>query len=194
MLDGGNMSGNKVKIMTRGAMLASVFGVLGLINIYTGSFFDIIFAYIMVLAIAYYTYLYDYKAGLSVVAVTFIILFLIGELFFTFYATITLSLGLFYGYCLYHHKSKKFAKYGLMIVSAVKNFVIFYLLSGILQIDFFKESLEIYREIINFLPLLKNFISPDITYFLLWLLMFICESYVVRSYFDIVLYKIKKNK
>ena len=62
---GGNMSGNKVKIMSQGAMLASLFGVLGLINIYTGSIFDNIFSYIMVLALAYYAYLYDYKAALS---------------------------------------------------------------------------------------------------------------------------------
>ena len=36
------MSGSKVRIMAQGAMLASLFGVLGIINIYTGSFFDII--------------------------------------------------------------------------------------------------------------------------------------------------------
>ena len=39
------MSGSKVRIMAQVAMLASLFGVLGIINIYTGSFFDIIFAY-----------------------------------------------------------------------------------------------------------------------------------------------------
>lgn len=81
---GGNMSGNKVKIMSQGAMLASLFGVLGLINIYTGSIFDIIFSYIMVLALAYYAYLYDYKAALSVLVVTFVVLFLVGEMFFCF--------------------------------------------------------------------------------------------------------------
>lgn len=43
---GGNMSGNKVKIMSQGAIVGILFGVLGLINIYTGSIFDIIFSYI----------------------------------------------------------------------------------------------------------------------------------------------------
>ena len=89
------MSGSKVRIMAQGAMLASLFGVLGIINIYTGSFFDIIFAYIMVLGLTYYTYLYGYKAGSSVLAVTFVVLFLVGEMFFAFYATATLSMEYF---------------------------------------------------------------------------------------------------
>ena len=84
------MNGNKVKVMAQGAMLASLFGVLGVINLYTGSIFDIVLAYVMVIGLVYYTYLYDYRAGLSVLAVTFVILFLVGELFFTFYVTFTL--------------------------------------------------------------------------------------------------------
>ena len=42
---GGNMSGNKVKIMSQGAMLASLFGVLGLI-IYILEVFLILFFHI----------------------------------------------------------------------------------------------------------------------------------------------------
>ena len=121
------MNGNKVKVMAQGAMLASLFGVLGVINLYTGSIFDIVLAYVMVIGLVYYTYLYDYRAGLSVLAVTFVILFLVGELFFTFYVTFTLVMGIFYGYCLKHEKQKCFSKYGLMIISAIKNFLIFFL-------------------------------------------------------------------
>lgn len=120
------MNGNKVKVMAQGAMLASLFGVLGVINLYTGSIFDIVLAYVMVIGLVYYTYLYDYRAGLSVLAVTFVILFLVGELFFTFYVTFTLVMGIFYGYCLKHEKQKCFSKYGLMIISAIKNFLIFF--------------------------------------------------------------------
>lgn len=187
------MSGNRIRIMSRGAMLASVFGVLGLVNIYTGSVFDIIFAYIMVLAIAYYTSLYDYKAGLSVMAVTFVILFLVGELFFAIYASITLSLGIFYGYCLYNNKSSNFSKYGLMLISAFKNFLVFFILGGLLGLNVYREGLEIYREIVGAIPLLKKIISPEITFVVLWLFMFICESYIVRSYFGMLIDRIGKR-
>ncbi len=189
------MSGNKIKIMSQGAMLASLFGILGIINIYTGSAFDIIFSYIMVLALAYYTYLYDYKAALSVLMVTFVVLFLVGEMFFTLYASITLILGVFYGYCLYNNKSKRFSKYGLIIVSALKNIIIFFLLGGLLGIDVYKEGLEIYRDIMNVIPWLKNIVTPEISFALLWIFMFVCESYVIRAYFDIIIAKLsKRNK
>ena len=92
------MNGNKVKVMAQGAMLASLFGVLGVINLYTGSIFDIVLAYVMVIGLVYYTYLYDYRAGLSVLAVTFVILFLVGELFFTFYVTFTLVIKFNYSF------------------------------------------------------------------------------------------------
>lgn len=188
------MSGSKVKIMAQGAMISSLFGVLGIINIYTGSIFDIIFAYIMVLGLAYYTYLYDYKAGLSVLAVTFVILFLVGEIFFTLYASTSLIMGVFYGYCLKNQKSKSFAKYGLMVISAIKNFLIFFLLGGILGINVYQEGLEIYSDIVGVIPVLKNIFTPEITFCLLWLFMFVCESYVVRVYSDILIGKMMERK
>ena len=188
------MSGSKVKIMAQGAMIASLFGVLGVINIYTGSIFDIIFAYIMVLGLAYYTYLYDYKAGLSVLAVTFFVLFLVGEIFFTLYASSSLIMGVFYGSCLRNQKIKIFAKYVLMVISAIKNFLIFFLLGGILGINIYQEGMEIYGDIIGIIPGLKRVFTPEITFGLLWLFMFICESYVVRVYSDILIGKMMKRK
>ena len=65
----------KLKSWHKVRMLASLLVVLGVINLYTGSIFDIVLAYVMVIGLVYYTYLYDYRAGLSVLAVTFVILF-----------------------------------------------------------------------------------------------------------------------
>lgn len=188
------MNGNKVRVMAQGAMLASLFGVLGIINIYTGSIFDIILAYVMTVGLVYYTYLYDYKAGISVLLVTFVILFMVGELFFTFYVTLTLLMGVFYGYCLKHQKKKNFSKYGLMVISAFKNFLIFFLLGGLLGINAYQEGLEIYQEIINFIPIIKDFLSPEITFGLLWVLLFIGESYIVRVYSNLIVSKLMKRK
>lgn len=188
------MSGNKVKIMSQGAMLASLFGVLGVINIYTGSIFDIIFAYVMVLGITYYTYLYDYQAGLSVMAVTFVVLFLVGEMFFTLYASLTLLLGIFYGYCLKNHKDRRYSKYGLMVIAAIKNFLIFFILGGLLGINIYQEGLEIYRDLVGMIPILKNIFTPEIMFAILWIFMFFCESYIVRAYTNLLLGKMMKRK
>lgn len=188
------MNGSKVKMMSQGAMLASVFGVLGIINIYTGSIFDIVFAYVMAIGLVYYTYLYDYRAGLSVLAVTFVVLFLVGELFFTFYVTFTLIMGVFYGYCLKHKKSKGYSKYGLIIISALKNFLIFFLLGGLLGMNVYEEGMEMYREIIGFIPVLKGLLTPEITFILLWIFMFFCESYIIRIYSNLMMSKMMKRK
>ena len=171
------MNGNKVKVMAQGAMLASLFGVLGVINLYTGSIFDIVLAYVMVIGLVYYTYLYDYRAGLSVLAVTF-----------------TLVMGIFYGYCLKHEKQKCFSKYGLMIISAIKNFLIFFLLGGLLGINVYQEGLEMYREIISLIPMLKNILTPEVSFALLWIFLFISESYIVRVYSNIIVSKLMKRK
>ena len=68
-------------------------------------------------------------------------------------------------------------------------------MGGLLGIDVYKEGLEIYRDIMNVIPLLKNIVTPEIGFALLWIFMFVCESYVIRSYFDIIIGKLsKRNK
>ena len=96
---------------------------------------------------------------------------------------------------MHNNKSKRFSKYGLIVVSALKNFIIFFLMGGLLGIDVYKEGLEIYRDIMNVIPWLKNIVTPEIGFALLWIFMFVCESYVIRSYFDIIIGKLsKRNK
>ena len=188
------MNSGRIKMMTQGAMLASLFGVLGIINMYTGSLFDVLFTYVMVVILTYYTYIYDYQAGLIVLITTFFVLFLAGELFFTFFTSCTLLMGIFYGYCLKHQKSINFSKYGLIFISAIKNIVVFFILSGLLGIDVIKEGLEIYQGIINMIPFLQGILNPIIMFVVLWILMIICESYIIRVYSGLLIVKMMKRK
>lgn len=188
------MNSKRIKMMTQGAMLASLFGVLGIINLYTGSLFDVLFSYIMVVILTYYTYLYDYRAGLIVLITTFLVLFLVGELFFTFFTSFTLLMGVFYGYCLKHEKSNKFSKYGLIFISAIKNMVIFLILGSLLGIDIIKEGVTVYQGIIRMVPFLSGIFDPIVMFLGLWILVFICESYVIRVYSGLLLVKMMKRK
>lgn len=188
------MNHQRIKMLTSGAMLSALFGVLGIINLYTGSLFDIVFAYVMVVFLAYYTYKYDYQAGLMVVLAAFVVLFLVGEMFFTFFTSFTLILGVFYGWCLKRQKGLRFSKYGMIILSAIKNLVIFFVLGTLLGINVMQEGLEIYQGIIGMIPVLKNIISPEITFVLLWIIMFFCESYIIRVYSNLLIVKMMKRK
>lgn len=188
------MNRNKIQMMVKGAMLASLFGVLGMINIYTGTMFDVIFTYVMVVGIVYYTLQYDYQAALSVVFVTGVVLFMVGEMFFTIFSCLTLLLGVFYGACQKRHKNNQFIKWGLMLLSALKNAIIFFMLGKLLGMDPYQEGLEMYQEIIAIIPIIKNVINPTITYAVMWILMVIGESYIVRWYSDVFVLRMKKNK
>ena len=91
-------------------------------------------------------------------------------------------------------KQKCFSKYGLMIISAIKNFLIFFLLGGLLGINVYQEGLEMYREIISLIPMLKNILTPEVSFALLWIFLFISESYIVRVYSNIIVSKLMKRK
>ena len=100
----------------------------------------------------------------------------------------------FYGYCLKHQKSINFSKYGLIFISAIKNIVVFFILSGLLGIDVIKEGLEIYQGIINVIPFLQGILNPIVMFVVLWILMIICESYIIRVYSGLLIVKMMKRK
>ena len=105
--------------------MAAVFGVLSVINVYTGTMFDIIFIYLMTVALAYYTFKFNAKMAVLVLFTSTFILFLTGELFFTLYSFFTLPLGILYIYCQRH--DVKQTKWVLRGYSAFKNFIILFL-------------------------------------------------------------------
>ena len=80
--------------------MAALFGVLSVVNVYTGTMFDIIFIYLMTVALAYYTFKFNAKMAVRVLFTSTFILFLTGELFFTLYSFFTLPLGILYIYCI----------------------------------------------------------------------------------------------
>ena len=61
------MNNLKTKKLVQGAMIAGLFGVIALINTYTGGFFDIFFCYGMVSPLAWYGYHYSLKDNFIVV-------------------------------------------------------------------------------------------------------------------------------
>ena len=104
--------------------MAALFGVLSVVNVYTGTMFDIIFIYLMTVALAYYTFKFNEKMAVLVLFTSTFILFLTGELFFTLYSFFTLPLGILYIYCQRH--DVKQTKWVLRGYSAFKNFIILF--------------------------------------------------------------------
>ena len=124
--------------------MAALFGVLSVVNVYTGTMFDIIFIYLMTVALAYYTFKFNAKMAVLVLFTSTFILFLTGELFFTLYSFFTLPLGILYIYCI---KKNIDGKWILRVYSMLKNFVVLFLLFFFLNtfLLFLKFSVDIFH-------------------------------------------------
>lgn len=188
------MNTKKIKPIVQGAMLAALYGVLAIVNIYTGSMFDVLLAYIMVLPMSYYAREYSLKYSLLVAFASGVLLFMVGELFFLFFSIPTLLMGIFYGEALKRNLSNRATSIGLLCISAIKNFFVFFVFGSLLGISIWQEGMEIYQEVINLIPILKNIISPTVSFIILWVITFLCESYVVKVYSNLFLNRIMKKK
>lgn len=186
------MKNNPVLPIVQGAMIASIYGVFGIVNTYTGSTLDIILSYIMVLPMLWYAYEYNLKYTLSLYITSVVVVFICSQLLFWIFSIPTLLLGVFYG--IYKKRAGNHMLFGLFCISAIKNSISFFVFGGMMGISVFSEGKEIYQWVINLLPFLKDIISVEVSFLLLWLLIFICEAYCVMRYGDLFLQRIMKKK
>lgn len=186
------MNNNKTLPLVQGAMITSIYGVFAIINTYTGSAFDIIIAYIMLIPMMWYVYTYSVKYSISLYCASIAIIFICGNIMFGSFCIPTLLLGIFYG--IHKKKEGKHMLIGLVLVSAIKNSISFFVFSGMTGISVYKEGQEIYQELIHILPFLKDIINVEISFILLWLFIFICEAYCVMRYGELSLLLINKKK
>ena len=133
--------------------MAALFGVLSVVNVYTGTMFDIIFIYLMTVALAYYTFKFNEKMAVLVLFTSTFILFLTGELFFTLYSFFTLPLGILYIYCI---KKKIDGKWILRVYSMLKNYIVLFLLNSLLGLNTFTDAKDIYYSIVGVFPFLES--------------------------------------
>ena len=153
--------------------MAAVFGVLSVINVYTGTMFDILFIYLMTVALAYYTFRFNEKMAFLVWLTSTVVLFMSGELFFNFYSFFTLPLGILYIY--------------------FKNFIILFLLGSLLGLNTFQDTKEIYQSIVSVLPFLKSDFLMNSMFVILWLVLSFSEVYIIKVYTNIFILRMNKN-
>ena len=67
------MNREKTKQIVTGAFMAALFGVLSVVNVYTGTMFDIIFIYLMTVALAYYTFKFNAKMAVYYITISYFI-------------------------------------------------------------------------------------------------------------------------
>jgi hypothetical protein len=188
---GDEMNREKTKQIVTGAFMAALFGVLSVVNVYTGTMFDIIFIYLMTVALAYYTFKFNEKMAVLVLFTSTFILFLTGELFFTLYSFFTLPLGILYIYCL---KKNIDGKWILRVYSMLKNFVVLFLLNSLLGLNTFTDAKDIYYSIIGLFPFLESDFLKNGMFIILWVVLSFSEVYIIKVYTNLFILRMNKNK
>lgn len=185
------MNREKTKQIVTGAFMAALFGVLSVVNVYTGTMFDIIFIYLMTVALAYYTFKFNAKMAVLVLFTSTFILFLTGELFFTLYSFFTLPLGILYIYCI---KKNIDGKWILRVYSMLKNFVVLFLLNSLLGLNTFTDAKDIYYSIVGLFPFLESDFLKNGMFIILWIVLSFSEVYIIKVYTNLFILRMNKNK
>lgn len=188
---GDEMNREKTKQIVTGAFMAALFGVLSVVNVYTGTMFDIIFIYLMTVALAYYTFKFNEKMAVLVLFTSTFILFLTGELFFTLYSFFTLPLGILYIYCI---KKNIDGKWILRVYSMLKNFVVLFLLNSLLGLNTFTDAKDIYYSIVGLFPFLESDFLKNGMFIILWVVLSFSEVYIIKVYTNLFILRMNKNK
>lgn len=185
------MNREKTKQIVTGAFMAALFGVLSVVNVYTGTMFDIIFIYLMTVALAYYTFKFNEKMAVLVLFTSTFILFLTGELFFTLYSFFTFPLGILYIYCI---KKNIDGKWILRVYSMLKNFVVLFLLNSLLGLNTFTDAKDIYYSIVGLFPFLESDFLKNGMFIILWIVLSFSEVYIIKVYTNLFILRMNKNK
>ena len=171
--------------------MAALFGVLSVVNVYTGTMFDIIFIYLMTVALAYYTFKFNEKMAVLVLFTSTFILFLTGELFFTLYSFFTLPLGILYIYCI---KKKIDGKWILRVYSMLKNYIVLFLLNSLLGLNTFTDAKDIYYSIVGLFLFLESDFLKNGMFIILWIVLSFSEVYIIKVYTNLFILRMNKNK
>ena len=172
----------KTNKLVQGALIASLFGVLAVLNTMTGTMFDSLIGYGMAIPMAIYSYKTGLKEALMTSVASMVIAFLFGTLSYVLIVLSSLGMGTVVGLCL-KNKAKKET---MLVLGAtfffLSDFLYFYIFSGVLGINLLTESKEMYNQIIAVVPSLSNVFTFQNFYNLIplfILIMSFLQSYLV---------------
>ena len=172
----------KTNKLVQGALIASLYGVLAVLNTMTGTMFDVLIGYGMSIPMAIYTYKTGFKESFMAAIASMFIAFMFGTISYVLIVLSSLGMGIIVGLCL---KKKAKKETMLLLGSAIfflSDFLSFYVFSGVLGIDLVAQTKEMYHQMTAVLPSLSQAFSFQDFYNLIplgILIMSFLQSYVV---------------
>ncbi|MCD7893976.1 MAG: YybS family protein [Erysipelotrichaceae bacterium] len=184
------MGQTNTKRLVQGAMIASIFGVLSLLNTYMGGMIDVLICYVMVVPIVWYGYTYSIKDNIIVCIAAMIVIALMGLPFFVISSFSSCVAGIFIGEALKRKSSKGTILCGSFIVMFMNNILIYKVFSGLLGMNIADELSEVYEMIHPLMPSLSlNTVLSIEPIFLI--VMSAMETYVILLFCQLALSRFK---
>ena len=188
------MGKTNTKKMVQGAMIAAMFGVLSLLNTYTGSMFDVFICYVMVIPLVWYGYTYTLKDNIVVSFVAMVVIAMVGLPFFVISSISSCLAGLFIGEALKRKVKKETILMGTLLVTFLNNILLYEVFSGLLGMNLVAEMREMYQMLIEIMPSLASQLTVETVILMIpivLIIMSVLEMYVIILLCQIVLSKIK---
>ena len=113
------------KKLVQGAMIVALFGVMGILNVMTGTFFDSLIGYVMVIPLTWYGYQYGLKNNMIVSFASAAITLMQGMPYFFTIVVYSCILGCFIGEALKEESAKTKIILGSFIISIIYNILLF---------------------------------------------------------------------
>ena len=191
-IEGEKMNSLKTKKIAQGAMIASLCGVLSLLNTYTGGFFDLFIYYFMAVYIAWYGYQFDLKSNILVSLVSLIVIFLTGIPTFIIQAVAYSMIGIFIGETLKRKASKTIIISGTFLLSLFNNVMIYTVFSAIFEVNLIDEMNVLYKQLSQLMPQMPVSYELFLSFIpLVICLLSILETYVINLLCQLIFTKLK---
>lgn len=186
------MNSLQTKKIAQGAMIASLCGILSLLNTYTGGFFDLFIYYFIAIYIAWYGYQFDLKSNILVTIVSVIVIFFTGIPTFIIQAFAYSIVGIFIGEALKRKASKTVIIFGTFLLCLLNNIMIYTIFSALFEINLIDEMNILYRQLNQLLPNIPVSYELFLSFIpLVICLMSILETYVINLLCQLVFTKLK---
>ena len=188
------MGKTNTKKMVQGAMIAAMFGVLSLLNTYTGSMFDVFICYVMVIPLVWYGYTYTLKDNIVVSFVAMVVIAMVGLPFFVISSISSCLAGLFIGEALKRKVKKETILMGTLLVTFLNNILLYEVFSGLLGMNLVAEMREMYQMLIEIMPSLASQLTVETVILMIpivLIIMSVLEMYVIILLCQIVLSRFK---
>ena len=134
---------NQILAITYGSMYVAIGAVLGIFNLFSGGFFDVILVYVLTLMMVLYAYHFGFAKGLVATLALFIVLVMIGNLFFAGYTILTVALGAVLARLLQRGISYYRCLLTIALMAVLKNVFVFIVLGELFMLNGMQEAQEL---------------------------------------------------